>query len=162
MMYSVGKNCQRGLSLPEVLVALLMVSLAIAGVIRAITGSVANSRFSQEQDKASVLARQKVAEEVKLKDGDPKTYFSSLPKATVYSLDGSSQYCFSVAVSDSSSGLLTLIPTTSPSYLSSRMAQITVNVFWNWKGSGSISCNSSTANNTNYSHSAKVETYVTN
>lgn len=156
------KKNSSGISLPEVLVALVIVSLATMGVIRAITVSMKNASFSQSKNKASSLGQEKIGEIINVKNSNPAAFFTSLPVPAYGFSDNTNQFCLKTTVVDSSAGVSSLIPTDSPRYLTAKMAKIVVEIFWNWKGAVAVTCNSTYASPTYYEHSAKVETYVTN
>lgn len=143
---------QKGQSLWEVIIALAIVGLVITGLAKAITMAVKGSRFSASQSSATVMTQKKIAELIDKKNKDWISFWAmtSLGISTDTSNEG---YCLLTLVTDVTADNL---PTETPNWTSAKMAKISVDVFWDEKGSGN-DCNSKS-----YSHKLHFDTYATN
>lgn len=94
----------KGQSLWEVLVALMIVIIVLAGVIKATVGSVRNINFSKEESKARDLGQMKMAEIVKLAGSEPgfwtgsAAYYVGLDKTEVVN---NNLNCYRIFISSS-------------------------------------------------------------
>ena len=141
-------SANKGQSLVEVLVALMIVSLVALGLTKATISSVRNTGFSKDQSQTAVLAQKKISEIVNQKNQGPSAFFSSLPSPTE---ETQAPFCLKTSVTAAS------LPTDTPNYSQAQMAKISVDVYWGEKDSGTANCNGKVYGNTKH-----FETNVTN
>lgn len=142
----------KGQLLLEVIIALVVMSMVAAGLIRVSTEAVKDARFAGEQSKAKSLAQKKISEIIDYENKSPEDFWGGAytPPGFVnpeYSAEG---YCLLTQVAQAS------LPTDTPDYENAKMAQINVLVFWEEEGVGS-QCNEK-----DFNHSLNFDTYVTN
>lgn len=144
----------KGQSLIEVLVAIAIVALVALGLVRVTTSSVRNTSYSNDQNQASILAQKKISEIIAQKNTNPASFFNSLP---FFPDDTTTNpaYCILTLLVNKTADL----PTTTPDYISAKMAKILVKVYWGEKDGTCTSCDCGTKN---YNNNQEFETQITN
>jgi len=114
----------------EVLIALMVVSLVILGLVKATTASVKNVGYAKDQNQAVAMAQKKIAEVIETRN-QSANFFTPLPSFPD-SISADGKFCLKTVVTNVSGEL----PTTTPDFVNARMAKISVDVFWDDVGGG--------------------------
>ena len=147
---------QRGESLFEVIIALAIVGITAAGIVKISSTSVKNARYANEQTGAVALGEKKIAELKARSVNEYQTFWADLSLSS--GIDG--QYCYLVSKVDLSSDPMNYLPTESPNYASAGLIKGVVTIFWDAKGTV-LACNTFANGKLNYNRFIELSTLVT-
>jgi len=143
------KICQEGQSLWEVVIAVAITALVALGLVRTGTYSVKSSKFASDQSRFTALAQESLVQAVDQRTTDPVSFWSSF--GAVVTDNPAEGYCLKRKTEDKTGDLPGDVQANG-----GKMALISVDIFWDEKGSGS-QCASK-----DFSHNLQLDTYVTN
>lgn len=133
-------NRNKGQSLFEIIVALSIVSLIAAGLVKASGFSVRNIRFSVDQSSLTALAQKRIAQIVEQKNLNPTSFWEGnyFPLDDFPCSGGSTciekdeDYCLKIKILDSTEDI-SLMPSIDPA---AKMVTIVVDAYWGEDKSG--------------------------